>query len=70
MSANVGLNPPMLEQDRRISEAYARERGRLAGFIRRRVPAPADVEDILQDRERRSFDAGLVGAAHANARSG
>ena len=49
MSANVGLNPPMLEQDRRISEAYARERGRLAGFIRRRVPAPADVEDILQD---------------------
>ncbi|MEO7007959.1 MAG: sigma-70 family RNA polymerase sigma factor [Caldimonas sp.] len=39
----------MLEQDRRISDAYARERGRLAGFIRRRVPAPADVEDILQD---------------------
>ena len=49
MSANVGLNPPMLEQDRRISDAYARERSRLAGFIRRRVPAPADVEDILQD---------------------
>jgi RNA polymerase sigma factor (sigma-70 family) len=49
MDANVGLNPAMLEQDRRISDAYARERGRLAGFIRRRVPAPADVEDILQD---------------------
>jgi RNA polymerase sigma factor (sigma-70 family) len=49
MDATVGLNPGMLEQDRRISDAYARERGRLAGFIRRRVPAPADVEDILQD---------------------
>jgi RNA polymerase sigma factor (sigma-70 family) len=49
MDANAGLNPAMLEQDRRISDAYARERGRLAGFIRRRVPAPADVEDILQD---------------------
>ena len=49
MDANVALNPAMLEQDRRISDAYARERGRLAGFIRRRVPAPADVEDILQD---------------------
>jgi RNA polymerase sigma factor (sigma-70 family) len=49
MDANVGLNRAMLEQDRRIADAFARERGRLAGFIRRRVPEPADVDDILQD---------------------
>ena len=49
MDANVGLNPAMVDQDRRISDTFARERGRLAGFIRRRVAEPADVEDILQD---------------------
>jgi RNA polymerase sigma factor (sigma-70 family) len=49
MEANVGLNPGMVEQDRRIAAAFERERGRLAGFIRRRVPQPADVEDILQE---------------------
>jgi len=32
-----------------ISAVFARERDRLRGFIRRRVPAPADAEDILQD---------------------
>ena len=37
------------EQDRRISEAVEGERGRLRNFIRRRVPDPADAEDILQD---------------------
>jgi len=37
------------EQDRRISETIEREQGRLRNFIRRRVPDPADVEDILQD---------------------
>ena len=49
MDANVGLNRRMVDQDRRISDTFARERGRLAGFIRRRVAEPADVEDILQD---------------------
>jgi len=37
------------EQDRQISEAVERQRSRLRNFIRRRVPDPSDVEDILQD---------------------
>lgn len=39
----------MTEQDRQISEIVAEERSRLRNFIRRRVPDPSDVEDILQD---------------------
>src|SRR5436853_2543207 len=39
----------MAEQDQRISEVVKRERSRLRNFIRRRVPNPADVEDILQE---------------------
>lgn len=39
----------MTEQDRQISEIVAKERSRLRNFIRRRVPDPADVEDIMQD---------------------
>ena len=38
-----------LEQDQRISEVVKREQSRLRAFIRRRVPDPRDVEDILQD---------------------
>jgi RNA polymerase sigma factor (sigma-70 family) len=49
MDANVVFNSGMAEQDRRIADAFARERSRLTGFIRRRVPEPADVEDIVQD---------------------
>src|SRR5262249_43942520 len=37
------------EQDKRIAETVARERGRLRNFIRSRVPDPSDAEDILQD---------------------
>ncbi len=37
------------EENRRISEVVERERSRLRSFIRRRVPDPEDVEDILQD---------------------
>src|SRR5262249_13283213 len=37
------------EHDRRITEVVKRERSRLAGFIRRRVPDPRDAEDVLQD---------------------
>lgn len=37
------------EQNRRITEAVARERGRLRNFIRRRLPDPRDAEDLLQD---------------------
>ena len=39
----------MNEQDRKISEIVAEERSRLRNFIRRRVPDPLDVEDILQE---------------------
>src|SRR6266498_1004960 len=39
----------MNEQDRQISEIVAGERSRLRNFIRRRVPDPADVEDVLQE---------------------
>jgi RNA polymerase sigma factor (sigma-70 family) len=37
------------EQDKQISEIVAEERSRLRNFIRRRVPDPADAEDVLQD---------------------
>lgn len=37
------------DQDRQISEIVAEQRSRLRNFIRRRVPDPADVEDILQE---------------------
>ena len=40
---------PRSDQDRRISDAIAREASRLRGFIRRRVPDARDAEDILQD---------------------
>ena len=39
----------MSEQDRQISEIIAKERSRLRNFILRRVPDPADAEDIVQD---------------------
>jgi RNA polymerase sigma factor (sigma-70 family) len=39
----------MTEQDRQISEVIADEGSRLRNFIRRRVPDPSDVEDILQE---------------------
>ena len=39
----------MTEQDRQISEIVTRERSRLRNFIRRRVPNPADAEDIAQE---------------------
>lgn len=39
----------MSDQDRRISEAIARDEPRLRNFIRRRVADPSDAEDILQD---------------------
>lgn len=39
----------MTEQDRQISEIMADQRSRLRDFIRRRVPDPSDVEDIVQE---------------------
>jgi hypothetical protein len=37
------------EPDQRITEVVEREQSRLRNFIRRRVPDPRDVEDILQE---------------------
>lgn len=37
------------QQDQRIAEVVRLEKGRLANFIRRRVPDAGDAEDILQD---------------------
>src|SRR6059058_2807791 len=45
----ASLEPMPLEQDQRISKVVQREQSRLRNFIRRRVPDPRDVEDILQD---------------------
>jgi RNA polymerase sigma factor (sigma-70 family) len=39
----------MTERDREITEIVAEERSRLRNFIRRRVPDPADAEDIVQE---------------------
>jgi RNA polymerase sigma factor (sigma-70 family) len=39
----------MIEQDRHIAEVVAEQRSRLRNFIRRRVPDPADAEDIVQE---------------------
>jgi RNA polymerase sigma factor (sigma-70 family) len=44
-----GLERMALEQDQRIADVVTREQSRLRNFIRRRVPDPRDVEDILQD---------------------
>jgi len=49
MKDAANLEPMALEQDQRISEVVKREQSRLRNFIRRRVPDPRDVEDILQD---------------------
>src|SRR5215475_9234619 len=37
------------EQDQRLSWAFQTERRRLLAFIRRRIPAEIDAEDLLQD---------------------
>src|SRR5205807_6254090 len=49
MSDAASLRLMALEQDERISEVVKREQSRLRNFIRRRVPDPRDVEDILQE---------------------
>lgn len=41
MEASLPVDP--------VTDAFVRQRERLRGFIRRRVPDPADAEDILQD---------------------
>jgi RNA polymerase sigma factor (sigma-70 family) len=49
VSEAASLERMARDEDRRISDVVERERGRLLGFIRRRVSDPRDVEDILQE---------------------
>src|SRR6185295_18264640 len=49
MKNAASLERMPIEQDQRISKVVQREESRLRNFIRRRVPDPRDVEDILQD---------------------
>jgi RNA polymerase sigma factor (sigma-70 family) len=49
MSSTRPVNEQRFEQDRQISAIVAEERFRLRNFIRRRVPDPLDVEDIVQE---------------------
>src|SRR5512136_3112838 len=49
MKAAVGVERMAREQDQRIAEVVKRERSRLRNFISRRVPDPADAEDIVQE---------------------
>lgn len=49
MDTTHAYNLRMAEQDRNITEAVSRERGRLRSFIRRRVSDHGDAEDILQE---------------------
>ena len=49
MDAKLDANWAMTEQDRSLADAFTQERSRLRSFIRRRVPDPADADDILQD---------------------
>jgi RNA polymerase sigma factor (sigma-70 family) len=49
MSSTRRVNEQRFEQDRQIAAIVAKERVRLRNFIRRRVPDPLDVEDIVQE---------------------
>lgn len=49
MSETLPIDERTAEQDRRISQAVAREESRLRTFIRRRVGDARDAEDVLQD---------------------
>src|SRR5580700_821803 len=47
--ARSAANAAQQSDDRRILDAFARYRARLANFIRRRVPDQGEAEDILQE---------------------
>jgi RNA polymerase sigma factor (sigma-70 family) len=49
MSAASMIEQDRIKQDRQIAEVLAEEKSRLRNFIRRRVPDPADAEDLLQE---------------------
>jgi RNA polymerase sigma factor (sigma-70 family) len=47
--SSASMTEQDFDQDRQISEIVAEEHSRLRNFIRRRVPDPEDVEDIVQE---------------------
>jgi RNA polymerase sigma factor (sigma-70 family) len=49
METTASRSGMTIERDQRLSEQFRRDRSRLLGFIRRRVPDPLDAEDVLQD---------------------
>jgi RNA polymerase sigma factor (sigma-70 family) len=49
MTAALSIDRMATDQDRRIAEAFERERGRLRSFIQKRVADAGDAEDLLQD---------------------
>jgi RNA polymerase sigma factor (sigma-70 family) len=49
MIDTAGRERMALERDQQVTEVVKRERSRLLGFIRRRLPDPGDAEDVLQD---------------------
>ena len=49
MEATLSTRWTASDEDERISDAIAREEGRLRAFVRRRVPDAVDAEDVLQD---------------------
>lgn len=49
MDAAFRKNDPMTDREHGLTQAVLRERVRLKNFVRKRVPDPADAEDILQD---------------------
>jgi RNA polymerase sigma factor (sigma-70 family) len=49
MESQLGWNGAMADRDRRIAEAFAREGARLRAYIRRRLGAADEVDDVLQD---------------------
>src|ERR1700731_2301344 len=49
MNQTSNVTWAMTEHNRQISAIFAEQRSRLRNFIRRRVPDPADAEDVLQD---------------------
>jgi RNA polymerase sigma factor (sigma-70 family) len=49
MDESLSMDGIRAEQDRRLTEAFEREKRRLRAFIRKRVPEEIDPEDLLQE---------------------
>ncbi len=49
MDEALAIDRERLDQDRRLTETFEREKRRLRAFIRTRIPHEMDPEDLLQD---------------------